>query len=54
MKRLLTFFAIIATPAFATAPVAVPELDVGAGLAAVAFLAGAAAIVREKFLRKPK
>ncbi|WP_425409481.1 hypothetical protein [Hyphococcus sp.] len=41
---------LISTSAFAgtPAPAAVPEMDAGAGIAAVALLAGIAAIVREK------
>ncbi|HXI87159.1 MAG TPA: hypothetical protein VNH64_06845 [Parvularculaceae bacterium] len=45
-------FAMIAAPAFAGYPVSVPEMDVGAGVLALAFLAGAGAIIREKFFRK--
>ena len=37
----------IATPAFASTA-AVPEMDMGAGAAAIALLAGIAAIIREK------
>lgn len=38
---------LFATPAFASTA-AVPEMDMGAGVAAVALLAGIAAIIREK------
>ena len=44
--------ATIATPAMASAAVPVPEMDAGAAVAAVALLAGAAAIIREKMKRK--
>ena len=40
-----------ASPAWATA-VAVPEMDAGFGLTSLAIVAGAVAIVREKFFRK--
>ncbi len=43
--------ALFASPALAGVA-QVPEMDVGAGVAAIALLAGAAAIVREKFFRK--
>lgn len=52
MKRLIAFLALAAFPAHATAPVSVPEIDVGAGVAALAILIGVAAVVREKFFRK--
>ncbi len=50
MKKLcaFAFFAIMTAPAYAGVPVAVPEMDAGAGIAAIALLAGVAAVVREK------
>jgi len=44
--------AVMTAPAFATSPTSVPEMDAGAGFAALALLAGAAAIVRERSRRK--
>ena len=56
MKKLITLAALAAmtAPAFAgnNDIVAVPEMSVGAGVAAVALLAGVAAIIREKSKRK--
>lgn len=49
---LASALSIMATPAFATALTSVPEMDVGAGVAAIALLAGAAAIIRERSKRK--
>ncbi|WP_425409483.1 hypothetical protein [Hyphococcus sp.] len=43
---------ILSAPAMATSPNSVPEMDVGAGIAAIALLAGAAAIIREKSRKK--
>jgi hypothetical protein len=43
---------LLAQPALATSPNSVPEMDVGAGFAAIALLAGAAAIIRERSRRK--
>ena len=53
--RLSAFVAgmlLLAQPALATAPNSVPEMDVGAGFAAIALLAGAAALIRERTRRK--
>lgn len=53
--RLSAFVAgmlLLAQPAFATSSVSVPEMDVGAGFAAIALLAGAAALIRERSRRK--
>lgn len=49
MSKYLTAVVLgfIATPAFASTA-SVPEMDMGAGVAAVALLAGIAAIIREK------
>jgi hypothetical protein len=53
MKYLLfATLALAVTPAWATAPVSVPEMDVGAGVGAIALLIGIAAIIREKSKRK--
>ncbi len=41
----------VVTPALATQQVSVPEMDIGSGFAAVALLAGLAAIIREKTKR---
>lgn len=49
---LLATLSLAVTPVWATAPVSVPEMDVGAGVAAVALLVGVAAIIREKIKRK--
>ena len=43
---------LLASPAFATSSVSVPEMDVGAGFAAMVLLAGAVAIIRERRRRK--
>ncbi len=44
---------MMTSPAFASDPILqVPEMDAGAGLAAIALLAGIAAIVREKSKRR--
>lgn len=44
---------LLAPSAFAAAPTySVPEMDVGAGFAAIALLAGAAAVIRERSRRK--
>lgn len=50
MKKLMltVVLALASAPAFASEPVRVPEMDVGAGLAALALVAGLAAIIREK------
>ena len=54
MKRILLIAAasLVASPAFAAVSVQVPEMDAGAGVAAIALLAGAAAIIRERHKRK--
>ena len=39
---------LTATPALATQQVSVPEMNIGAGFAAIALLVGIAAIIREK------
>ncbi|GJL92903.1 hypothetical protein [Hyphococcus sp.] len=44
--------ALMTGPALATAPNSVPEMDVGAGFAAIALLAGVAAVIRERTKRK--
>lgn len=44
--------ALLASPAFAGVAAVVPEMSAGAGLAAVALLAGVAAIIRERSRRK--
>ncbi|NNE39382.1 MAG: hypothetical protein HKN14_00525 [Marinicaulis sp.] len=46
------FFAMIAPPALALTPVDVPEMEIGAGVAAVALVVGVVAIIREKSKRK--
>lgn len=50
MKRLIltAALALASAPVFASEPYRVPEMDVGAGLAAVAIIAGVVAIIREK------
>ena len=50
MKKVLitAVFALAASPAFASVPVAAPEMDAGAGIAAIALLAGLGALLREK------
>ena len=45
-------FALIANPALAGTFREVPEMSAGAGVAAVALLAGVAAVIREKSKRK--
>jgi|GEM_PF-1711414 len=58
MKILVTTSAVLValvTQAAAGAPAPapnVPEMDAGAGIAAIALLVGAVAIMREKFTRK--
>lgn len=55
MKKIFTLVVMTAmtTPAWASAPTAsVPEMDAGAGVAAVALLAGVAAIIRERVKNK--
>ena len=55
MKNLIiaaSFIAAATGQAAAGTNMAVPEMDVGAGVAAVALLVGAVAIMREKFTRK--
>ena len=55
MKHLLLTAAVMlmTSPAFAAQPtVDVPEMDVGAGFAAIALLVGAAALIRERSRRK--
>lgn len=44
--------AMMASPALAGAPNSVPEMSAGAGVAAVALLVGAAAIIRERNKKK--
>jgi hypothetical protein len=44
--------ALMTTPAFAGLPVQVPEMDAAAGVAAIALLAGAVALIRERSRRK--
>jgi len=39
---------LMASPAFAGTAKSVPEMDAGAGVAAIALLIGVAAIIREK------
>ncbi len=50
MKRIFCAVTIAMTtsPAWAGTATAVPEMDAGAGIAAIALLAGVAAIIREK------
>ncbi len=50
MKRvvLTAVFALAASPAFAGVLVKAPEMDAGAGVAAIALLAGVGALLREK------
>lgn len=50
MKNLIltAALALAASPVLASEPQIVPEMDVGAGVAAIALLAGVVAIVREK------
>ncbi|WP_165793622.1 hypothetical protein [Hyphococcus luteus] len=50
MKHALLTAAVtlMATPAFAGSNYAVPEMDAGAGVAAIALLVGIGAILREK------
>ena len=43
---------MLSTPAMATVAEPVPEMNVGAGVAAIALLVGVAAIIREKTKRK--
>ncbi len=52
LTALVAGMVLLAQPAFATAPTSVPEMDVGAGFAAIALLAGAAALIRERGRRK--
>ena len=54
MKKFITAaaFAAMTTSAFAGNGTAVPEMSAGAGVAAIALLAGVAAIIREKSKRK--
>ena len=49
--KLAVMLALVVTPAAATQQVSVPEMDVGAGFAAIALLAGIGAIIREKVKR---
>ena len=53
MKKiaLTSFFSLISAPAFAST-LPVPEMDAGAGVAALALVAGAVALLREKTRRK--
>lgn len=50
MKRILIVAAaaMMTSPAFAGVTVQVPEMDAGAGVAAIALLAGIGALLREK------
>lgn len=53
MKYLfLAMLSMAVTPASAAVTAPVPEMDAGAGIAAIALLAGVAAIIREKSKRK--
>ncbi|WP_165793621.1 hypothetical protein [Hyphococcus luteus] len=54
MKRIVmtAMFALTASPVLAAEPLRVPEMDIGAGFAAIALLAGAAALIRERGRRK--
>ena len=53
MKKFITAAALIAMTSPALAGTAeVPEMNAGAGVAAIALLAGVAAIIREKTKRK--
>ncbi|MBL4620669.1 MAG: hypothetical protein JKX88_11295 [Marinicaulis sp.] len=54
MKKIICAAALAAmtSPAFASVPIEVPEMSAGAGVAAIALLVGAAAIIREKTKRK--
>ena len=49
--KIAAMLALIVTPAAATQQASVPEMDVGAGFAAIALLAGLGAIIREKVKR---
>ena len=54
MKKfiLTASLALLSAPALASDPASVPETNAGAGVAAIALLAGAAAIIRERMKRK--
>ncbi len=54
MKKMVfaAAFAAMTSPAFAGVGQSVPEMELGAGVAAVALLVGVAAIIREKSKRK--
>ena len=45
-------FSVLGTSAMAAAPTRVPEMDAGAGVAAIALLVGIAAVIRERTKRK--
>lgn len=49
---IVALLVLASTPALATQQVSVPEMDIGSGFAAIALLAGIAAIIREKTKRK--
>jgi len=54
MKQIavIALLTLAAMPAMATQQVSVPEMEIGAGFAAIALLTGIAAIIREKTKRK--
>jgi len=54
MKKFVYAAALAAmtAPVLASDPQPVPEMSAGAGVAAIALLAGAAAIIRERMKRK--
>ena len=48
MARIVALLSVlVSSPAFASAPT-VPEMDAGAGVAAIALLVGVVAVMREK------
>jgi len=53
MKKiaLISIFTLVSAPAFAST-LPVPEMDAGAGVAAIALIAGAVALLREKTRQK--
>ena len=52
LSALVASMILLAQPALATSSVSVPEMDIGAGFAAIALLVGAAALIRERSRRK--
>lgn len=53
MKYLFpVLLSLAVTPAWAAVTAPVPEMDAGAGVAAIALLVGVAAIIRERSKRK--